>query len=670
MHRRHLAAVAAAATLLVGLEASPAAAAPGAASGGRHDAGFVTRAGTNLYLNNRPFRFVGTNNYYLEYSSHAMTDDVFARAKAARFTVLRTWGWLDIGNQDGSNSVSDGKKNGIYFQYWDPAAGKPAYNDGADGLENLDYVVAKAGEAGIKLVIPFTNNWSDFGGIDQYVRWAGGSYHDDFYTDPTIRQWYQDYIAHLLNRVNTVNGRKYKDDPTIMTWELGNEPRCKGSGVYPASATCSTDTLTGWVDTMTTFIKSIDRKHLTSVGDEGFYCTDPGGADWTTNCGEGVDSVRFAALPNVDVLSYHLYPDGWGKDAAWGTDWVPSHVAAAKKIGKAVMLGEFGYRDKATRNTVYKNWTDAGMKAGVNGMLYWILSGLTDDGKTLYADYDGFTVYCPSPVCQTMTNASIAITTGRRYFAPVADDDPVKVEFGQPATLTPVANDIGYQGATVVASTIDLDPATPGQQKTLAAAEGTFALNPDGTVTYTPAAGFHGKANATYTVRDCLGTVSNPAAIRVIVKPNPADAVVIASFETDTQGWGPASWSPGIGTVSQQNTFATDGTHGLHVVGVSGGGWFGRDLDTPIDLSQKANLRYDIKTGPDSGTSTDIAVKVGEGGKWCQGNFTWVPQNQQYTFDADLLNGFSCDVSELTDVRSVYIYIQTGPFDLDYVRAV
>ncbi|MFC7484550.1 hypothetical protein ACFQX7_37265 [Luedemannella flava] len=82
----------------------------------------------------------------------------------------------------------------------------------------------KARLNGLKIVLPFTNNWSDFGGMDQYVRWAGASYHDDFYTNATIRGWYKDYISGLLNRVNSYTGIRYKDDPTVMTWELANEP--------------------------------------------------------------------------------------------------------------------------------------------------------------------------------------------------------------------------------------------------------------------------------------------------------------------------------------------------------------------------------------------------------------------------------------------------------------
>jgi len=215
--------------LLVGMGVAAPAAAAEAKPGG-----FVVRLGKNLSLDGREFRFAGTNNYYLMYKSQLMVDDVFADAQAAGFTVLRTWGFLDIGNADGSDSIR-GKSDGVYFQYWD--GDSPAYNDGADGLQRLDYVLASARRHGIKLVIPLTNNWGDFGGMDQYVRWAGGSYHDDFYSNATVKGYFKDWISYLLNRTNTYTGVKYKDEPTIMTWELGNEPRCQGSGVFPTSPT-------------------------------------------------------------------------------------------------------------------------------------------------------------------------------------------------------------------------------------------------------------------------------------------------------------------------------------------------------------------------------------------------------------------------------------------------
>ncbi|GFJ89185.1 glycoside hydrolase 5 family protein [Phytohabitans rumicis] len=375
---------------------------------GPSTSGFVVRDGATLKLDGKKFRFGGTNNYYLMYKSRLMVDDVFADAKSAGFTVLRTWGFLDIGNQDGSGSIH-GKADGVYFQYWDGT--RPAYNDGADGLERLDYVIKAAGDAGVKLVIPLTNNWNDFGGIAQYVRWRGGQYHDDFYSDPVIRGWYKDWISHVLNRTNSLTGVKYKDDPAVMTWELGNEPRCKGSGLYPTSPNCSPQLLTAWADEMTRHIKSVDRKHLASVGDEGFFCDDRTSSDWTVNCGEGVDVLAFTKLPAVDVMSYHLYPKPWGKDAVWAVDWIKRHNREAAKIGKPVMLGEFGWPDKADRNPVYQKWTDAFIATGGTGFLYWILSGVQDDGS-LYPDYDGYTVYCPSPVCINLSNATEEIRRG------------------------------------------------------------------------------------------------------------------------------------------------------------------------------------------------------------------------------------------------------------------
>ena len=163
------------------------------------------------------------------YKSRFMVDDVLETAAAQGFDVMRVWGSLDVGDpNDNSTSIAGGPKEGVYLHYWDRAAQAPAFNDGPNGLERLDYMIAKAGELGLKLVIPFVNNWNDFGGMDQYVRWrdlstpAGQTwYHDSFYTDPVIKGWYKDWISHLLNRTNTITGVNYKDDPTIMTWELG-----------------------------------------------------------------------------------------------------------------------------------------------------------------------------------------------------------------------------------------------------------------------------------------------------------------------------------------------------------------------------------------------------------------------------------------------------------------
>jgi mannan endo-1,4-beta-mannosidase len=642
--------------LLVVAPASTAVAAPSTKDG------FVTRHGADLKLDGKRFRFGGTNNYYLMYKSRLMVDDVFADAKSAGFTVLRTWGFLDIGDQDGANSVA-GKADGVYFQYWDGT--RPAYNDGADGLERLDYVLKAAGDAGIKLIVPLTNNWNDFGGIAQYVRWRGGQFHDDFYTDPVIRGWYKDWISHVLDRTNTLTGVKYKDDPTVMTWELGNEPRCKGSGLYPTSPNCTTQTLTAWADEMTRHIKSIDRRHLASVGDEGFFCDDRASADWTVNCGEGVDSIALAKLPAVDVMSYHLYPHHWGKDAPWGTAWIERHNREARRIGKPAMLGEFGWVEKADRNPVYQEWTDAARTSGASGWLYWILSGVQDDGS-LYPDYDGYTVYCPSPVCITLANAADDIRRGLRSRPPVADHDAAVTAFETPVTLAPAGNDIAYR-TSVRASSIDLDPAVDGQQRSVTVAGGVFTLD-GASVTFTPAADFHGRAVAGYTVRDLAGRTSNVAELAITVLPEATPPVQLATFETGTEGWAAAPWLGDIGTTAQTADFHTEGAYGLHI-SATAQGWFGIRLPAPVDLSGKVSLKFDLRTGPDAGTSGAIAVQYGDVPSWCQSNFAWVPQNTQITVTADLLTQMSCDAAALADVREIYVWAHPGEFDIDNVRA-
>lgn len=54
-----------------------------------------------------------------------------------------------------------------------------------------------------------------------------------------------------------------RDDPTIMAWELINEPRCNGD--FSASK------LQAWIEQTAEFFKSIDPHHLLTVGSEGFF---------------------------------------------------------------------------------------------------------------------------------------------------------------------------------------------------------------------------------------------------------------------------------------------------------------------------------------------------------------------------------------------------------------
>lgn len=46
-----------------------------------------------------------------------------------------------------------------------------------------------------------------------------------FYTIPEAQKLYRAHIDKVLNRYNTVTGVKYSEDPTVLAWELANEPQ-------------------------------------------------------------------------------------------------------------------------------------------------------------------------------------------------------------------------------------------------------------------------------------------------------------------------------------------------------------------------------------------------------------------------------------------------------------
>jgi mannan endo-1,4-beta-mannosidase len=618
---------------------------------------FVQTAGTQLVLNGQPFQFTGSNNYYLMYSPPTLVDSIFQTAVANGFTVMRTWGWIDTGTTDGKNSVST-PPNGIYFHYWDGA--QPAFNDGASGLTNLDYVIYSAGQAGVKLIIPFTNNWTDFGGMDQYVAWRGAKTHDAFYTDLTIRGWYQDYINHLLTRVNTFTGIAYKDDPTILGWELANEPRCSGSGLYPSSRACSTATLTNWAGEMASFIKSIDPNHLVSAGDEGFYCSSTAAPnDWTMNCTQGVDTVALAQAPGIDWMSFHLYPVSWGKTPDWGTQWVTSHFNDAASLGRPAIMGEFGYEVGSGRLTTYQQWTDAMLAAQGSGGLFWWL--------TTQSNYNSFDVACPNAVCLLMSNLGQELAAGQMLsFAPIADDQEFTTTFQTPISAAQAVNAIAYNGAAIDPTTISLGPSTGSQQLTYASSFGTFAVQPDWSVQFTPAANYAGKTSAMYTVADTNGQISNPAQLRVNVTSDPGTPYTLNSFETGNEGWQPAGFQMNAGTVAASTDWSADGTQSLEIMAADGG-WFGVSLSPAQNWTGRTQVIYGVNTLGQA-TSTGAVIQVGSSYLWCQSNFSSVPAGSAAIVTIDLTQ-MSCGVPDLSKVQSLFIYFSGGgTYYLDQVQ--
>ncbi len=351
---------------------------------------------TNFELDGAPFCFVGANNYYLAYEPRPMVDDVLEGARAMGVKVVRIWGFIDRGSLDGSVRSIDGDrtKRGSYFQAWDPVAQRAMFYDGSNGLQGLDYALAKAGQLGIKVVLVLTNNWHEFGGMDQYLAWYGLSAHSDFYGDARVRQAYKAWLWHLATRMNGLTNRAYRDDPTIFAWELGNEPR--GTTGTPNTL------LTRWASEMSSYLKSIDENHLVAVGDEGFLEGDS--EHWTYHADNGVDHRALTALPSIDYGTFHMYPEAWGTGFGWAERWIDDHLSVARELGKPTVLEEYGM--KVTRDRLglvseglparlasYSAWNERVLAHGGNAAMFWLLAGRDTEHGGLYEDYDQFSVY-------------------------------------------------------------------------------------------------------------------------------------------------------------------------------------------------------------------------------------------------------------------------------------
>lgn len=330
-------------------------------------AGFVRASGTRFVVDGRPFVYAGTNCYYLmtraaDPAKREAVDEVLNKCAAMGLTVVRTWAFCD---GPGANRLQT-------------APGK--YNERV--LRGLDYVLHRASRLGLRLVLVLVNNHPDYGGMAQYLKWAGLSKHGDFYTDDRCRRWYKQFAAMLIGRVNNINGRRYRDDPAIFSWELANEPSNEGE---------KPDVLDAWIREMSSYVKSLDPNQMVAAGVEGYYAS--GGknpASWMED--KGTDFVSSQIFPSIDYAVAHSYPLSWGVNTAGALNLLRAQIADAHNVlKKPFVLEEFGRpRPVKDRDRLYQAYFDVLHELRAAGWNFWILY------HDAYPDYDGYGVYYPA----------------------------------------------------------------------------------------------------------------------------------------------------------------------------------------------------------------------------------------------------------------------------------
>ncbi|XP_060188135.1 mannan endo-1,4-beta-mannosidase 5-like [Lycium barbarum] len=350
--------------------------------------GFVRTKGPHFVLDGSPFLFNGFNSYWLMHVAAEPNDrykvsEVFQEASAAGLSVCRTWAFSDGG--DTALQISPGVYDERVFQ-------------------GLDFVISEARKYGIRLILSFVNNYKDFGGRDQYAQWARNAgiqsinNEDDFYSHPVLKDYYKNHVTKIVTRVNTMTGIAYRDDNTIMAWELMNEPRC--------NADYSGKTVNGWVQEMASFVKSLDKRHLLEIGMEGFYGDSmPEKKQFNPGYQVGTDFISSHLVKEIDFATIHAYTDQWlsgqsdDAQAAFMQKWMTSHWQDSRTIlKKPLVLAEFGKSSKDpgynqnARDTymsfVYRNVYNFAKAGGtMGGSLIWqlVAQGMEnfDDGYSI-----------------------------------------------------------------------------------------------------------------------------------------------------------------------------------------------------------------------------------------------------------------------------------------------
>lgn len=406
--------------LSAGLLAAGCASARVGAAGESAKPGFVTRSGISFYLGGRRYRYTGAN---LWYGAYLGAPAEYGNRDRLRRELDRL-GELGIDNlRILASSELSPLKNSVTPTFRDSSS---KYSETL--LTGLDYLLSELGQRNMRAVLYLTNFWEWSGGMMTYLYWTNGGryinmndpahpwpefpdFTSAFYGNAKAVGMYHDYVRAVVQRTNSITGRRYRDDPAIMAWQLANEPRPGGSD---AVGRPNLPTFYGWVRATAGLIKSLDPNHLVSTGSEGLK-----------GCIESADCVLTEHTPpEIDYLTTHIWPLNWGwVDSAnlpgtWDggeakvRDYIASHIGFAERLGKPLVFEEFGFpRDQGLYDpasptsfkdrfyTLIYDAVLANMRAGgpLAGSNFWAWGG---EGRSAHEDHKfmpGDTSYVGDP---------------------------------------------------------------------------------------------------------------------------------------------------------------------------------------------------------------------------------------------------------------------------------
>ena len=224
------------------------------------------------------------------------------------------------------------------------------YNDTL--LDGLDYFMAELGKRDMTAVLYLNNSWEWSGGYSVYLQWSGHGkavvpaidgwpaymeYVKQYQQSDSAKALFAKHVNYIVTRTNRYTGKKYTEDPALMAWQIGNEPRAFSEENKAPFAR--------WMAEVAAQIKELDANHMVASGSEGMWGCE----------GDMALFEQIHADPNIDYLNIHIWPYNWGwvkEDSL--TEMLPlakentrkyieDHLAVGSKYKKPVVLEEFGF---------------------------------------------------------------------------------------------------------------------------------------------------------------------------------------------------------------------------------------------------------------------------------------------------------------------------------------
>ncbi len=309
---------------------------------------FITVKGQQLELNGKPYYVVGTNFWYGPYLG--MSGDLGDRPRLLKeLDELKQLGVTNLRILAASEGATH--KNALQ-----PSFQPDTTTLNEELLVGLDFLLDEMAKREMKAVLFLNNFWEWSGGMNIYSEWYGEgkasnpsetgdwttfmNHSAKFYQNKAAQKQFRAYLKTLITRKNTVNGVFYNNDPTIMSWQLANEPR-PGAGEFGHQ---HVEAWITWIDETAAFIKQLAPKQLVSTGNEG-----------SKGSLESMEYfVKAHESQHIDYLTFHMWAKNWGwyraneAEATFTTTldsaskYLKDHIEVAKKLNKPLVMEEFG----------------------------------------------------------------------------------------------------------------------------------------------------------------------------------------------------------------------------------------------------------------------------------------------------------------------------------------